>query len=152
HSVASCSEASPEGPAGSDGACRRHTAEAMSSSLERIDGVLVSGAGPVGLVTALKLARAGVRVVVVDSEPAIRDEPRAAVYHSPVVERFAQLGVLEDLKEIGVLKQAYHYWSIEHRLLGHFSFDVLRPEDTTHPFNLHLGQPALAEIILRHLL
>ncbi len=61
-------------------------------------------------------------------------------------------GVLEDLKEIGVLKQAYHYWNIEHRLLGHFSFDVLRPEDTTHPFNLHLGQPALAEVILRHLL
>ena len=119
---------------------------------EQVDGILVSGAGPVGLVTALRLARAGIRVVVVDSEPAIRDEPRAAVYHSPVVERFAQLGVLEDLQQIGVLKQAYHYWNIEHRLLGHFSFDVLRPEDTTHPFNLHLGQPALAAVILRHLL
>jgi len=117
-----------------------------------IDGVLVSGAGPVGLVTALRLARAGIKVVVVDSEPAIRDEPRAAVYHSPVVERFARLGVLEDLQQIGVLKQAYHYWNIEHRLLGHFSFDVLRPEDTTYPFNLHLGQPALAAVILRHLL
>jgi 2-polyprenyl-6-methoxyphenol hydroxylase-like FAD-dependent oxidoreductase len=120
--------------------------------LEQIDGVLVSGAGPVGLVTALRLARAGVRVVVVDCEPAISEQPRAAVYHSPVVERLDSLGLLEDLQEIGVLKQAYHYWDIEHTLLGHFSFEVLRPEDTAYPFNLHLGQPALAAVILRHLL
>jgi 2-polyprenyl-6-methoxyphenol hydroxylase-like FAD-dependent oxidoreductase len=120
--------------------------------IEQVDGVLVSGAGPVGLVTALRLARAGVSVVVVDCAPAISDQPRAAVYHSPVVERFDALGLLEDLKEIGVLKQAYHYWDIEHTLLGHLTFDVLRPGDTTHPFNLHLGQPALAAVILRHLL
>ena len=54
---------------------------------ERIDGVVVAGAGPVGLVIALKLARAGVRVLVVDAAPRIIEEPRAVVYHSPVVER-----------------------------------------------------------------
>ena len=56
------------------------------------------------------------------------------------------------MKEVGFLKQAYHYWTRDHTLLGHFSFDVLRPEDTAYPYNLHLGQPALAAIILRHLL
>ncbi len=119
---------------------------------ERLDGVLVSGAGPVGLVTALELARAGVRVIVVDSEAAIRNEPRAVVYHSPVVERLDALGLLDDLKEIGVLKQAYHWWLRDHTPVGHITFDVLEPEDTAYPFNLHLGQPALAAIILRHLL
>ncbi|HVY79672.1 MAG TPA: FAD-dependent monooxygenase [Steroidobacteraceae bacterium] len=119
---------------------------------ETLDGVLVSGAGPVGLVTAMKLARAGIPVVVVDSEPTIRDEPRAAVYHSPIVERFDGLGLLEDLKKVGVLKRAYRYWNIEHELLGHFTFDVLHPDDTAYPFNLHLGQPTLAAVILEHLL
>jgi 4-nitrocatechol/4-nitrophenol 4-monooxygenase len=113
---------------------------------------LICGAGPVGLVTALTLARAGICVVIVDSEPTIRDEPRAVVYHSPIVERFDRLGLLEDLKQIGVLKRAYHYWTRDHTLLGHLSFDVLRPEDTAYPFNLHLGQPALAAVVLRHFL
>lgn len=119
---------------------------------ERIDGVLIAGAGPVGLVTALKLARGGIRVVVVDAEPRIIDQPRAAVYHSPVVERLDALGVLDDLKTIGVLKQGYRYWDIEHRLIGEIDFSCLRPEDTAYPFNLHLGQPTLTATILRHFL
>jgi 2-polyprenyl-6-methoxyphenol hydroxylase-like FAD-dependent oxidoreductase len=115
-------------------------------------GVLVVGAGPVGLVTALQLARAGVPIRVVEAEAAIGTSPRAAVYHSPVVERLDRLGLLPDLKQIGVTKRGYHYWNIEHQLLGQLSFDALRPEDTHYPFNLHLGQADLAAVVLRHLL
>lgn len=119
---------------------------------ERWRGVLVAGAGPVGLVTALKLARAGIPILVVDAAAGIIQEPRAVVYHSPVVERLDALGLLPDLLKLGLVKQEYCYWTIEHRLLGHISFkDALRPEDTAYPYNLHLGQPMLAGVILRHL-
>jgi 2-polyprenyl-6-methoxyphenol hydroxylase-like FAD-dependent oxidoreductase len=119
---------------------------------EYIDGAIVCGAGPVGLVTALKLARAGIRVLVLDAAPQIIDEPRAVVYHSPVVERLDALGLLEDLRALGVLKHTYHYWSLAHELIAALDMAVLRREDTAYPFNLHLGQPTLAAIILRHLL
>ena len=70
---------------------------------ERFDGVVVAGAGPVGLVTALKVARAGIPVLVVDCEPDIIRWPRAIVYHAPTVEMLDRLGLLDELKIAGIL-------------------------------------------------
>jgi 2-polyprenyl-6-methoxyphenol hydroxylase-like FAD-dependent oxidoreductase len=119
---------------------------------EKLEGAIVCGAGPVGLVTALKLARLGVPVTVLDAGNEIVQEPRAVVYHAPVVRELDRLGLLEDLQKVGVLKQHYHFWTMDHRLLCHLDFKVLRPEDTNYPFNLHLGQPQLAAVILEHLM
>ena len=76
-------------------------------------GVIVAGAGPVGLVTALALAQNGIPVLVVDAEPAIVQSPRALVYHAPTIEAMHRLGVLEDMLAAGILKQDFQFRTID---------------------------------------
>src|SRR5690606_24480804 len=54
--------------------------------------VIVVGAGPVGLLTALGLARQGVEVTVLDAEPEVVKSPRAAVYFHTTISILRKLG------------------------------------------------------------
>jgi 2-polyprenyl-6-methoxyphenol hydroxylase-like FAD-dependent oxidoreductase len=119
---------------------------------EHFDGVVVAGAGPVGLITALKLARAGIPVTVLDCEPGIIQWPRAVVYHAPTVEMLDRLGLLDELKVAGILKQDYQFRTVDGEILAAPNMSVLTPEDTAYPFNLHMPQHELANAILRSFL
>ncbi|HUN27372.1 MAG TPA: FAD-dependent monooxygenase [Steroidobacteraceae bacterium] len=112
--------------------------------------VLVVGAGPVGLLTALGLARAGIRVTVVECEPAIVDSPRAVVYHWSVLDGLERLGILGDALRIGIPKQDYMYRIFRTGETIRWSLDALSGL-TAHPYNIHLGQNRLAQIALEHL-
>jgi 2-polyprenyl-6-methoxyphenol hydroxylase-like FAD-dependent oxidoreductase len=118
--------------------------------MKKQDTVIVAGAGPVGLLTALKLARAGIRVTVVESLAYIGQWPRAVVYHPPTVEALDKLGLLEDMKAIGVTKKDYQWRSVEGEVLLRLDMAVVENQ-TPYPYNLHLGQHMLAEIVLKHL-
>ncbi|GAP36180.1 FAD-dependent oxidoreductase [Piscinibacter sakaiensis] len=119
--------------------------------MERVEGVLVAGAGPVALVTALILARAGVPVDVLEAQPQVEPSPRAIVYHAPTVALLDRLGLLQDALQDGLLKQDYHYRDGQGRILARLDMAVTAP-DTRYPYNLHLGQDLLGEIVLKHLL
>ncbi|HSV46461.1 MAG TPA: FAD-dependent monooxygenase [Ramlibacter sp.] len=113
--------------------------------------VLVVGAGPVGLLNALGLARQGVQVELLEGEPAIVDSPRAMVYHWSVLDGLKRLGVLDDAEQIGFRKQDYCYLVFKTNERIEWSLAPLA-EHTAHPYNLHLGQNKLAEIVLAHLM
>ena len=112
--------------------------------------VLIAGAGPVGLITALGLARAGVEVTVLEAEPRIVESPRAAVYHWTVLEPFERLGILADLEARGLSKQDYAFRVFETGETIPYSIGAIADE-TPYAYNVHLGQHELAAIALEHL-
>jgi len=63
--------------------------------------VLIVGGGPVGLMTALGLARAGVPVTVLEAEDDIVYSPRAISYAWPILAGLNHFGVLDDMIAAG---------------------------------------------------
>lgn len=115
-----------------------------------MEDVIVIGGGPVGFINALGLARAGVRVSVIEAEPQIICSPRAAVYFWSVLEGLGRLGILAEAEAAGVRKQDYTYLIRRTGERIGYSMQVLAG-DTAHPYNLHLSQDRLAGIAMRKL-
>jgi len=113
--------------------------------------VLIAGGGPVGFLTALGLARHGLKVTLVEASPAIIDSPRAMVYHWTVLAGLERLGVLDDAMRIGFTKQDYA--NIFHRTGERieWSVDLVADVMEGHPYNLHIGQNDIAAIARDHL-
>ncbi|MFJ1667603.1 FAD-dependent oxidoreductase [Streptomyces bottropensis] len=112
--------------------------------------VIVAGAGPTGLLNALGLAQQGVVVTVVERASALQDSPRAMVYHWATLDGLARLGVLDDAVRAGFRKQDYAYRVRRTGEIIEYGLSALEGK-VQHPFNLHLGQGALAQVMLRHL-
>jgi 2-polyprenyl-6-methoxyphenol hydroxylase-like FAD-dependent oxidoreductase len=113
--------------------------------------VLICGAGPVGLLAAIGLARLGLRVTVVDSEPGVVQSPRATGYFPPTIELLAEFGLYEE-----VAARAYrscdlmlHFPLVDNARIV-LSLAVLEGS-AKHPYFLSVGQQVLAQIIVDHL-
>jgi len=115
-------------------------------------GVVVVGAGPVGFLTALGLARKGVAVTVIDAEPAIVRSPRAAVYFHTTLSILDKLGLLQEADAIGYRNSRFAMrWPATGEVLQSDMRDNPEPgQRITH--NLHFGQHLLAELVMAHLL
>jgi 2-polyprenyl-6-methoxyphenol hydroxylase-like FAD-dependent oxidoreductase len=64
--------------------------------------VLIAGGGPVGMTLALELARYGVRSLVVERNPTTTRHPKMDITNGRSMELFRRLGVVDDLRSVGV--------------------------------------------------
>ena len=107
--------------------------------------VIVVGGGPTGFVTALGLAKAGVRVCLVEAEAGINDSPRACVYHWSMLGGLERLGIREDAEQAGYTKDDY-LWLVK-RTGERLPYDLkVLASVTPFPYNIQLGQDRLAAI------
>jgi 3-(3-hydroxy-phenyl)propionate hydroxylase/6-hydroxy-3-succinoylpyridine 3-monooxygenase len=112
--------------------------------------VIVVGGGPTGFVTALGLAKAGVRVCLIEAGAAIISSPRACVYHWSMLDGLERLGIREEAERIGYTKDDY-LWLVK-RTGERLPYDLkVLSSVTPFPYNIQLGQDRLAEICHRRL-
>ena len=62
------------------------------------ENVIIAGAGPVGMVAALKLAQNGVNVTVLEKGKTFPRDLRASTFHPPTLEMLDELGMTDELK------------------------------------------------------
>ncbi|MDF3010284.1 MAG: hypothetical protein K0S03_1080 [Burkholderiales bacterium] len=112
--------------------------------------VLVVGAGPVGLATALSLAHQGVSVRVIEAAPRLTEDHRAGSFHPPTLEMLAPFGVTEAMHRIGIKVPR---WQIRDRREGVIvEWDLgLVADETPFPYRFHLEQYKLTPILMEKL-
>ncbi len=113
------------------------------------DRVLVAGAGPVGLVVALHLARHEVPVTVLEAEPALPETLRASTFHPPTLDMLAPTGVLEAFLAMGIKAPTIQYRE-RAGCIAEFDFGQIA-DVTAHPYRLQCEQFKLNRLLYEKL-
>jgi len=112
--------------------------------------VLISGAGPVGLVSALTLATAGISVTVFERHTKPQDDLRASTFHPPTLDMLARFGLTDELVAQGLVARYTQQRDRQEGLIAEFDMSLLEGE-TRHPFRLQCEQWKLNTLLLDRL-
>ena len=112
--------------------------------------VVIVGAGPVGLVSAMKLSKYGIKCVVLEKNSGPITDIRASTFHPPTLDILAELGLMEKMLSLGL---KVPIWQIRHLPSGEYvNFDLsLIQSETNHAFRLQLEQKVFCRLCLEML-
>jgi 3-(3-hydroxy-phenyl)propionate hydroxylase len=116
----------------------------------REERVFIVGAGPVGLVAAASLVRAGVPVTVFEAGGDLSEESRASTFHPPTLDMLDILGAAAPLIAQGLKAPKFQYHTKSDGLLAEFDFGIIA-DATAHPFRVQSEQSKLTRILLEQL-
>jgi 3-(3-hydroxy-phenyl)propionate hydroxylase len=113
--------------------------------------VLVAGGGPVGVITALALARRGVLVKVFEAAETVNDAPRASTLHPATLEMLADIEMLDDVVTHGLVARTFQFWDRPtSSLIAEFDHAVLAG-DTRYAFVVQCEQHKVAKMGIERL-
>ena len=103
--------------------------------------VIIAGAGPVGCLLALYLARRDIPVLLLEKEPELPVDLRASTFHPPSLEMIAELGfgIIDDMLARGLVADRYQYRDRRSGEVANFEMSLLA-DSTAYPFRLQLEQ------------
>ncbi len=107
--------------------------------------VVIVGAGPVGVSTALFLAARGINSVLIEADGIPAHDLRASTFHPPTLEMLDTIGLAQPLIERGLKTPD---WQIRMHETGERAlFDLsLLAADTPYPFRLQCEQSTLVKL------
>jgi 3-(3-hydroxy-phenyl)propionate hydroxylase len=113
--------------------------------------VIIAGAGPVGVVSALACAQYGFAVTLLEAEERVDDNPRAATTHPSTLEMLARVGLIDRFIEEGLVARYFQFWDKPaRRKIVEFDHELLRGE-TPYPFVVQTEQHKLARMGIERL-
>lgn len=117
----------------------------MGETEDFSQGIVIVGGGPVGLVLALCLGRAGVPCTVLEAAAVAPPELRASTFHPPTLDLLDGFGLTPALLAAGLKAPT---WQVRWHETGEAAvFDLgLLADDTKHPYRLQCPQDELVRV------